>query len=58
MLAVFHVLENGLLFFFVPSDDVNKTSFIAQLAADAFGLIILDLVIGIDHRGILLVKND
>jgi hypothetical protein len=34
--AVLDILEDRLLFLFVPADDIHKARLVAQLAADAF----------------------
>ena len=35
VLAVFNILEDGLLVFRVPANDVDEAGFVAKLAADA-----------------------
>ena len=50
VLAIFNILEDGLLVLSIPADNVYEAGLVAQLAANALFRIELDFVTGINHR--------
>ena len=47
--AVLNIFEDRFFCFFIPAYDIDKASLVAQLAADAFFSVELDLVVRVDH---------
>ena len=57
MLTVFNILEDRLLGFCVPADNVDKTSFVAKFTANAFFAVEFDFMVSINHLKIPFLKN-
>jgi hypothetical protein len=47
--AVLKIFEDRFFSFFIPANDIDKASLVAQLAADAFFSVELDLMVRVDH---------
>ena len=51
VLAIFNILEDGLLVLSVPADNVYKAGLVAQAAAYALFGVEFNFMIGLNHRG-------